>query len=565
MTRGRPANRTAVSYDGANRILRLGGGIGARDTLINSYSVLGYLVATRQRQKGIAERLGDSLHYKSQDTVVVDGLGNLQTRLSGDTTRVWIGGALQNSSIKYSLRTELYRAHVGRDTLNNNTQGGRQRILYDSAGNVVVMSKIAGSLDAIHEDRLSYYDAAGKLVAAEMRQDDFAASRRSVTEDYRYDALGRRVWVRAQRNVPAHTNPMIEYFVSFTRRTVWDGEQEIAEIQMPGDPAHSTWFENDTGTVTPVIPKVGGLVDLNPYYGRVIYTHGLATDKPLSATRYKYYDGDGGGLWPTYSLLPFWNLVGQAAGGAFSNGQAFVQKAAGGTHCRTVPLSQRCVAWDWPGARTAYNARSGHGSSSFQGTLLEDKQDAAGTFFRRNRVYDPATGRFTQEDPIGLAGGLNLYGFANGDPVNFSDPFGLYPGPIHLGFIGSAIKQAQDDWFLDQAAMVMGATAPLARVSGRVVPAVANSKLGNIVRDLFKGTKSSSPIGTGSTADAIRNEALTGQPTGGTFHTDKGTQYVRSLEKWLKKNASADDRDQLVARSLLDDLREALSRTKKNP
>ena len=33
--------------------------------------------------------------------------------------------------------------------------------------------------------------------------------------------------------------------------------------------------------------------------------------------------------------------------------------------------------------------------------------------------------RFTQQDPIGLAGGLNLYGFAAGDPVNFSDPLGL--------------------------------------------------------------------------------------------------------------------------------------------
>jgi hypothetical protein len=38
---------------------------------------------------------------------------------------------------------------------------------------------------------------------------------------------------------------------------------------------------------------------------------------------------------------------------------------------------------------------------------------------------DVSDATFTQEDPLGLAGGLNLYGFAGGDPVNFSDPFGL--------------------------------------------------------------------------------------------------------------------------------------------
>lgn len=39
--------------------------------------------------------------------------------------------------------------------------------------------------------------------------------------------------------------------------------------------------------------------------------------------------------------------------------------------------------------------------------------------------YDSRAGCFTQEDPIGLAGGLNLYGYADGDPINKSDPFGL--------------------------------------------------------------------------------------------------------------------------------------------
>ncbi len=62
---------------------------------------------------------------------------------------------------------------------------------------------------------------------------------------------------------------------------------------------------------------------------------------------------------------------------------------------------------------------------SWHGTLVEGKRDGAQTLYRRNREYDPVTGRFTQEDPIGLAGGLNLYGYANGDPLAYSDPFGL--------------------------------------------------------------------------------------------------------------------------------------------
>ncbi|HID7482823.1 TPA: RHS repeat-associated core domain-containing protein [Morganella morganii] len=39
------------------------------------------------------------------------------------------------------------------------------------------------------------------------------------------------------------------------------------------------------------------------------------------------------------------------------------------------------------------------------------------------RYYAPDTGRFTQQDPIGLMGGLNLYQYAP-NPVGWVDPWG---------------------------------------------------------------------------------------------------------------------------------------------
>jgi RHS repeat-associated protein len=61
------------------------------------------------------------------------------------------------------------------------------------------------------------------------------------------------------------------------------------------------------------------------------------------------------------------------------------------------------------------------------GGLVDGMRDASGQQYKRNRYYDPATGQFTQPDPIGIAGGLNSYGFAAGDPVSYSDPYGLCP------------------------------------------------------------------------------------------------------------------------------------------
>jgi len=43
------------------------------------------------------------------------------------------------------------------------------------------------------------------------------------------------------------------------------------------------------------------------------------------------------------------------------------------------------------------------------------------------RFYSPVFRRFLSEDPAGFSGGINLYAYTGGDPVNFLDPFGLGP------------------------------------------------------------------------------------------------------------------------------------------
>ncbi|MEJ8566931.1 RHS repeat-associated core domain-containing protein [Elongatibacter sediminis] len=59
-----------------------------------------------------------------------------------------------------------------------------------------------------------------------------------------------------------------------------------------------------------------------------------------------------------------------------------------------------------------------HGMASYAATT--------GMHFSRYRGYDPASGRFLSRDPAGLRGGFNRYGYVHGDPVNLSDPMGLF-------------------------------------------------------------------------------------------------------------------------------------------
>lgn len=56
-----------------------------------------------------------------------------------------------------------------------------------------------------------------------------------------------------------------------------------------------------------------------------------------------------------------------------------------------------------------------------QGQYLDRE---TGLHYNLFRYYDPDIGRFTQHDPIGLAGGINLYQYAP-NPLGWVDPLGL--------------------------------------------------------------------------------------------------------------------------------------------
>jgi RHS repeat-associated protein len=226
---------------------------------------------------------------------------------------------------------------------------------------------------------------------AELGRWYFTGERRGYFSEYRYDALGRRVLVRTRRDGLCNTNQTSTVdCTSGIERYVWAGDNILWEMRGPG---------GNTETAERLEQ-----VDAVPQeYGIVGYTHAGGVDRPLVA--YKTAGGNSGAV-----VVPHMNWRGLFAFGTNQTGGAST------------------VAVEWPGFRTTATHSMGEAATkNWMGSLLEGQRDAGGLVYMRNRYYDPATGQFTQTDPIGIAGGLNTYGFAAGDPITYTDPYGLCP------------------------------------------------------------------------------------------------------------------------------------------
>jgi RHS repeat-associated protein len=62
-----------------------------------------------------------------------------------------------------------------------------------------------------------------------------------------------------------------------------------------------------------------------------------------------------------------------------------------------------------------------------RGWIDQRNDPKTGLTYLHARYYDPQAGVFLSPDPIGVAGGMNAYGYGFGDPVNLADRGGLTP------------------------------------------------------------------------------------------------------------------------------------------
>jgi RHS repeat-associated protein len=290
----------------------------------------------------------------------------------------------------------------------------QQRYDYDPDGNLWL--EYSRELDSfedpgynIFDQTRSYHSIDGKLSVVNRHMgisgvsDESHSGRHQVYQENWYDALGRRVMVRARKSSACNNGIHGDLACkSYVERTVWDGDQILVENRINGA----------SGLSSDALDYSGG-GSSSGAWGQVLSVHAHGIDQPVVVRK----------LGAT-SIAPHANWMGDYEIGTTANGTV-TTSCNGASNCPLIL---------WPGSKQTVDGQlvSHSAINTWWGTLITEKTDPSGYKYMRNRYYNPQTGQFTQTDPIGLAGGLNLYGFADGDLVNFGDPFGLCPVWISL-------------------------------------------------------------------------------------------------------------------------------------
>ena len=272
---------------------------------------------------------------------------------------------------RYEYDAEGQLLGVARD------RGPSERFAYDVAGNRTACGAGAAAFDPLNR----IVSQGGEAFAHDARGDMVERRGPGGGWRYRYDGFGRLALAEGTdgRRVSFGYDPLGRRLWKRveaagrerTTRFVWAGEQVVREVghaaaswEAPGDAPFARDYLYWPHTPVPLLLRERGVVH--------------------------QYHTDGNGV-PQRVTAPDGVVVWEAAVDPF-----------GAARVTVAGLAQ---PWRLPG---------------------QYHDEETGLHYNRHRYYDPSLGRYVSRDPLGVAGGLNLYTYVGNDPVNRADPLGLW-------------------------------------------------------------------------------------------------------------------------------------------
>jgi RHS repeat-associated protein len=396
--------------------------------------------------------------------------GDIIYNAADETTSIKIGGAGANQV------TENYTFDPQTGLLTNQTAIRNNQTLvdmsyeYNRAGSVGNLNGKTGHLSKIidnlnqNKNREYEYDALGRLTKAK------GGTNNLWTQQYAYDRYGNRTSVTASgvaadnTSIPSDGIANLAYNSTTNRITTNGFEYDGAGNQIRAlseDGQTFVRYEYDAANRLRIIKKDDGTLLQSYMYGA---TNARIFGSDHVSNQLTVYATLGGTTLSEYvehtSAVPTWTksyvfmgerllstITPNGVGGEFVEfshpdrlGTRLITNQAGGSYEQTtLPFG------------TALNAES-TGSINRRFTSY-DRSAVTGLDYAINRTYDSKQGRFTQVDPIGVKASklelpqtLNLYAYCGNDPINYTDPDGLFFGSLFkwigkvFNSIGNAIK-----------------------------------------------------------------------------------------------------------------------------